>query len=210
MRYFWRSAAIALGLLLARPAAAGGPPSIYNPPILKNPIVQSSKGCTAFYIGHGGLLVTAAHCVFSRFTEQFTFTDGTTVTGTLAFLANVETGHDDIAVYRISDALIRPLKVDCTIPVVGSIVHMTGYPGVYGRATVWGRIADEGPPKPKGYWPAVIKINISAFGGFSGSPVMDESGAVRGILVGGLGAQPNLALMVGTPRLCELIHYASV
>lgn len=208
MRSFRRTVFAALALLLAVPAVADGPVSISNPVILKNPIVQSSNGCTAFYVGDG-LMVTAAHCVFSKFTQQFTFTDGTTTTGTLAFLANVETGHDDIAVFKISDAPILALKIDCSVPVVGSLVHMTGYPGLYGRSTIWGRVASEGPPRPLGPWPAVIKVNISAFGGFSGSPLMDESGAVRGILVGAIGAQPNLALAVSAVRLCQLMGHVS-
>ena len=165
-------------------------------------VVRVNDGCTGFYLGDG-LVATAGHCISKLGGQKVAFND-TVMTGTIAILANARVGFDDIAIIKINSIPHESVTLACEgYPKIGDEVHMTGYPGTYGLATVWGRVASE--PDTTDIWPNVIKINISAFGGFSGSPVFDADENVVGILVAGLKDQSNLAIMVPVRRLCVFL-----
>lgn len=196
-----RTALAALfGCLLSVAVAADPLP----PPV--SPIVQLNGGCTGFVI-QPGMLATAGHCVkaFGPVNELL-FSDGSTVIGTVVMFSSASFA-DDIALIKFS-ALggQEPLPLYCgPLPPVGTPIHMTGFPGGYGLATVWGRVAGAPRMFPSTWGRAKAAINISSFGGFSGSPVMNEAGHVVGILVGSMGDNRTLAMMVPSYRLCEFI-----
>ena len=171
-----------------------------------SPVVHI-EGCTGFHLGEG-MIVTAGHCIDKLNGYEVVLADGTKLIGHLMFYSNTKLGGDDLAVVRITPPdHLKELELWCgATPPAGTDVHMIGYPGFYGLAEVWGKIAGEKEIYP-GYWArGAFKVNISAFGGFSGSPVMAVDGdLVLGILVGGINGQMDLALAVPAYRLCDLI-----
>ena len=176
------------------------------PPAPLSPVVHI-EGCTGFHLGEG-MIVTAGHCVTKLNGYEVILEDGTKLKGDLMFYSNTRNGGDDLAVIRITPPdHLKELELWCgATPPAGTNVHMIGYPGFYGLAHVWGKIAG-GLEIYDGYWwRGAFKINISAFGGFSGSPVMaTETDLVLGVLVGGMNGQMDLALAVPAYRLCELV-----
>ena len=177
------------------------------PPAFLSPVVHINGNCTGFSIG-GGMIVTAGHCVSGLDGYKVVLEDGTELAGVLMLYSNTRVGGDDLAVIRVSPPdNLQDLDLWCgQTPPAGTEVHMVGYPGFYGRAEVWGRIAGGEQPY-QGYWErGAFKVNISAFGGFSGSPVMATgSDLVLGVLVGGLNGQMDLAIAVPSHRLCDLV-----
>lgn len=192
--------AAALGVLILSSGAIAADPI----PAPVSPVVQIDGNCTGFHIG-GGRIVTAGHCIDKLGGFKVVLSDGREVGATLVIYSNPRTG-DDMAMIKIS---VEPdaLSLACgPPPAVGTVIHMTGYPGGYGLATVWGRVAGT-PREYEGVWRDAIPINISSFGGFSGSPVMTEDGKVIGILTGSLVENKTLAMAVPVYRLCELIGH---
>lgn len=173
------------------------------PPKPASPFVELVEGCSGFHLGDG-YIATAGHCITKLAGHVIRLSDGREVTGNLA-LYSTESGYDDLAVIRVAGlGNIGAVHLRCeSTPAVGDDVHMTGYPAVYGLATVWGRVAAAARPVPP--WRRVIPLNIAAFGGFSGSAVLDRSERVVGVLVGMMSSQNNLAFMVPATRLCELV-----
>ena len=176
------------------------------PPTPLSPVVHI-EGCTGFHLGDG-LIATAGHCVTKLAGYDVVLEDGTVLKGTLMLYSDARVGGDDMAVIRVSPPdHLKELDLWCgATPPAGTEVHMIGYPGFYGLAEVWGRIAG-GKQAYEGYWSrGAFKVNISAFGGFSGSPVMATgSDLVLGVLVGGLNGQMDLAIAVPSHRLCDLV-----
>ena len=170
-----------------------------------SPIVRLNQSCTGFHISEG-LIATAAHCISKLTDHDVELSDGTVVKGTLFFLSRAPLG-DDLAVIKIDTiAEHESLTLSCgSPPPVKTAIYMTGYPAVYGLATVWGRVASE-TRGFVGYWRVALPINISSYGGFSGSPVMTEGDdLVVGVLVGSLPDNKTLALAVPAYRLCGLL-----
>ena len=170
-----------------------------------SPVVQLNQSCTGFHIGEG-LIATAAHCISKLADHDVALSDGTVVKGTLFFLSRAPHG-DDLAVIKIDTiAAQETLTLSCgSPPPVKAAIYMTGYPALYGLATVWGRVASE-TRGFVGYWRVALPINISSYGGFSGSPVMLESNdRVIGVLVGSLPENKTLAVAVPAYRLCGLL-----
>ena len=169
-----------------------------------SPVVQINGGCTGWHAGDG-MIVTAGHCISRMADFDIVMSDGSSVTGVLAFFSHSSLG-DDLAVIKIATVPNQgSLEFSCgPVPPVETVIHMTGYPAVYGLATVWGRVAGE-PHALAGYWRIALPINISSYGGFSGSPVMTEDGLVIGVLVGSMPENKTLAFAVPTHRLCGLL-----
>ena len=199
-----RAIVAAVAILFATTSIEADEPK-YSPVPL-SPVVHI-EGCTGFHLGDG-MIATAGHCVTKLDGYKVVLEDGTVLKGTLMLYSNTRVGGDDLAVIRVSPpAHLKELDLWCgQTPPAGTDVHMVGYPGFYGLAEVWGKIAG-GKQSYDGYWPrGAFKVNISAFGGFSGSPLMATgSDLVLGILVGGLNGQMDLALAVPAYRLCDLI-----
>ena len=167
-----------------------------------SPVVQIDGGCSGFSIGDGRI-VTAGHCI-GKFTGfKIELSDGRVISGSLVMWSDPRKA-DDMAIIQVSED-IPAVEIDCgPAPVVGTKVHITGYPGFYGLATVWGNVAGSA----KGFkdaWRDALPINVSVAPGYSGAPVMTEDGRVIGILVGGLTANMSLAFATPAYRLCELI-----
>lgn len=193
------AAAMSLGVAFADPIPAPEPIS---------PVVQIDGNCTGFHIG-GGRIVTAGHCISKMSGFKVLLSDGREVGASLVMYSEPRRG-DDMALLRVSVGGIESLGLSCGAPpAVGTEIHMTGYPGGFGLSTVWGRVASA--PRdytPIGGWRDAIPINISSFGGFSGSPVMTADDKVIGILTGSLVENKNLAMAVPAYRLCEFIGHA--
>lgn len=167
-------------------------------------VVHVNGNCTGFHIG-GGQIVTAGHCIVNMTGHKVVLSNGAEVTAKLVMFSDPRLG-DDMALLRIAPKdELRSLPLACgPSPTAGVEVHMTGYPGYYGLSTVWGRIAG-GTRLFKDFWRDAIPVNISAFGGFSGAPVMAADGRVVGILVGSLAGAHDLSVAVPAYRLCEMI-----
>lgn len=168
-------------------------------------ITKTGGSCTGFHIG-GGRIVTAGHCIDGISGYTIIFSDDTSVKGTLIMFSDARQA-DDMAIIKISNfANVDTDTLYCReAPAVGSGIHITGYPGYYGLATVWGLVAGSSHSYD-GAWRDAIPVNVSVAPGFSGAPVYDnETGKVVGILVGALGSNASLALMTPGYRLCEFI-----
>ena len=173
-----------------------------------SPVVRIDDGCTGFSIGPdpsgiGSRIVTAGHCISKFGGFKVELSDGRVISGSLVMWSDPRKA-DDMAIIQVS-VDIPAVKIDCgPAPIVGTKVHITGYPGFYGLATVWGNVAGSA----KGFkdaWRDALPINVSVAPGYSGAPVMTEDGRVIGILVGGLTANMSLAFATPAYRLCELI-----
>lgn len=193
------AAAIAVVCLSAATVASPIPPPL-------SAVVQIDGNCTGFHIG-GGRIVTAGHCIGKLAGFKVAVEGGATYAGTLAMYSSHRFA-DDLAVIRVPElANVAALQVSCgASPPAGTDVHMSGYPGVYGLATVWGKVAG----LPRGYaaigaWRDALPVNISSYGGFSGSPMMTEDGKVIGVLVGHVREAHTLAMAVPAYRLCEMV-----
>jgi V8-like Glu-specific endopeptidase len=201
----YRALVAAAALLWATTSISADEPKA-PPPSPVSPVVHI-EGCTGFHLGNG-MVATAGHCITKLAFYDVVLEDGTKLKGSLMLYSNTILGGDDMAVIKITPpAHLKELDLWCgPTPPAGTNVHMIGYPGFYGLAEVWGKIAG-GKQVYESYWPrGAFKVNISAFGGFSGSPVMATgSDLVLGILVGGLNGQMDLALAVPAYRLCDLI-----
>lgn len=170
-----------------------------------SPIVHLNASCTGFVI-QPGMLVTAGHCISKLSGHHLALSNGEAVEGSLSMFSSPSFA-DDIAVIKFAPVGSQEtLPLHCgPLPPVGTPIHMTGFPGSYGLATVWGRIAGDPRMFPSTWGRAKAAINISSFGGFSGSPVMNEAGKVVGILVGSMSDNRTLAVMVPAKRLCEFV-----
>jgi S1-C subfamily serine protease len=173
-----------------------------------SPVVRIDDGCTGFSIGPspdgvGTRIVTAGHCIKKFDGFKVELSDGSVISGMLVMWSNPRRA-DDMAIIQVS-VNIPAVKISCgPAPIVGVKVHITGYPGYYGLATVWGNVAGKAAGF-KDAWRDALPINVSVAPGYSGAPVMTEDGHVVGILVGGLTANMSLAFASPAYRLCELI-----
>lgn len=174
---------------------------------------NGSFRCTAFSIGDG-LFVTAGHClgpIVNGDGKQFNvIIEGKSYPTQVVLYSNEELGMDDFAVLRAS-ATVPPLWLGCfTDPKPGDSIEMSGFPGGYvdaGPITVRGYVAGR-PTTWTPYWRRPgVPINIAAQGGFSGAPVLNEYGAVVGILVGGIPEQRSLAFMTPIKRVCQALGW---
>jgi putative serine protease PepD len=127
-----------------------------------------------------GLILTAAHLVAQEKTVTIMDDLGRAQVGT------VEVGNTnqniDIAFVGIdlpSDLQVSP--VSCKLPPVGLKITMIGHP--YGRTFVqmYGAVATS--ERKVGQWQSVVILTKNAFPGMSGGPVLNEDGAVVGLIV---------------------------
>lgn len=206
--------------LLAWPLAAAII-AAFSPAIAKDDILpvkplsaivdlQTAAGghiCSGFYVGDG-LMVTASHCVsdFAPFYKA-QFRDGSIAVARIAVIANVEEGFDDFAILRLTTRDNRPinsLSIQCDVPDIGDEIHMAGFPGDEGYTVVWGRVSQ--PLHAWAVWKRpIFGINISSYGGFSGSAVMNTKDEVVGILVGSEPGNKTLAVAVPMAKVCTML-----
>ncbi len=163
---------------------------------LSNPVQAIKLGdrtyCTAFSINQqAGYWATAAHCAF--YAQKMWEEEGetSTIDGEPATIVYVDVFWD-VAVFQGAHA--PALKLSKRAPVVGQVIHITGYPYGIARVTTWGAVGARGVSleHPLFHRPILSDIlDITTAGGNSGSPVMAADGSVVGILWGGFTASPH-------------------
>lgn len=210
MRVFYAAAACCLFAIQA--IAAPVPPFSPIPQTLSSTIMVNG-GCTGWYIGND-LMVTASHCLSTDGTRpKVRFSNGKEGIAGVVYLANLEEGADDFAVLRLHvdpKGFMEPMKIACGgLPSIGTEVYMTGFPGGsrlgIGEFTVTGTVARANGPFYQ--WPHVIGINMTSYGGFSGSAVRRASDdRVVGVLVGSVPESRTIAFMVPTTKLCHVLE----
>ena len=163
------------------------------------------RSCAGFSIGQG-YIITAAHCIAQGLaTHTITFLDGKKVRA--RFVAKDD--DSDVAVLKSEEVPGTPsydLQCGPYDMEILDDVRLEGYPEAFGFAVVVGKIA--GPlEKFDPMWVnELIKINASAFSGFSGGPLINiETGKVVGVIVGIVIGQPNLGMAAPAFRVCDLL-----
>ncbi len=180
-----------------------------------SPYVAMGKGCTGWHVG-AGFVVTASHCVTPlgdrAFLEIVLSNEQTLKGANIAFLANNEANMDDFAVLKVG----IPKRVDwayldlsCSVPPVRTEVTITGFPAVNGGylTTNWGHVSTELVNGfDGGHWLHGIGLDLTASGGYSGSPVQRLSdNRVVGVLVGAAPTVPY-AVMIPTKKICAVLE----
>lgn len=159
----------------------------------------------------GGIVITAAH-VTKKGVDTVSFESGFSQKATPLW----QNADYDVAAIKIKNIPQRSAVLDCTAHDVGENITAMGNPGNLEFVALRGYIVGKARPAlPE--WKEVIPADISAAGGISGGPVFDDTGAVVGIVVGGMLAplakngevydmsQTGLAYVVPGSTICMLL-----
>lgn len=133
--------------------------------------------CTAFSINeHEGLWATAKHCAVFVLEKHLTVTIGG-VWAQPVYLAAM----DDVAIYQ-SARHAPALRLASRAPAVGDTIRVEGYPyGLFRLIEARGYVAARMEPTDNGISDV---LDVTVAGGNSGSPVLNASGDVVGVLWG--------------------------
>lgn len=162
---------------------------VYAKPV-RPPVVGESAVKVIVGQGHGsgvyigqGLILTAAHVVDTAKDGKVTIKTeiGNIIKGRVLWAAKTQ----DVALLRVESHYgLRAAKLSCRELEIGEIINARGSPGPIEFFTSWGRVA--GSKRSLGRWEVAYLTDMTAVMGMSGGPVMDASGAVVGLVVGGL------------------------
>lgn len=207
---------LAIAMTSVIPAIAGvdngGPVTKPEPTVVVevNPVVELNGGCTAWYIGDSRF-VTAGHCADNG--TVLKTEDGKSISAEFIASATIENGMADWAVLKAkSDYVTKNMKafeLDCDYsPKIGDAVRLDGYPTDLGFWVSFGRVASNKASKWANWDKPVIRLDITAYKGNSGSPaILENSGKVFGILVGGdAGGNPSMTVVQPLGPLCEALN----
>ncbi|MGL5877818.1 MAG: S1C family serine protease [Xenococcaceae cyanobacterium] len=130
-----------------------------------------------------GIVVTAEHTVRRDEEIAVRLPDDRTVATTLI-------GRDsstDLAVLKIPDAQLPTAEIgDTSTLQVGNLVLAVARPGESGLSASWGVVSAKGIGVTQRDWcgkqtEGLLKLDLSLYPGFSGSPLVDAKGSVVGI-----------------------------
>lgn len=161
-------------------------------------IISPSGHGSGVHIG-GGMILTAQHVVVGKSEVVIKRSDGGTQTAEVLWASETY----DVALIRANgwDGLgVSPLT--CRSPIVGEQVTVVGNPQDSEFVTTWGRVST-GIAKRK-RWESAFVTDTTTLGGNSGGPVLDASGRVLGLLVGGY-PPVGLDFVVSAPAICALL-----
>jgi S1-C subfamily serine protease len=142
-------------------------------------IVGDGHG-SGVHIG-GGLVITAAHVVdgFKMVrvkTEAGDYTSAEVLWSAVPY---------DVALLQLYNARgLRTAELTCKDPDVGTRLQATGNPGALEFIRTWGLVSSGVDSHHYEHWRRTFIADITTRGGFSGGPVYDMEGRVRGIVVG--------------------------
>ena len=143
-------------------------------------------GATGMVWGEDGVIVTAHHVVRRDDGIKVTLPDGSSHSATLIGRAE----QADIAVLRV-DATLTPLTKPAEDDVlkVGHLVLALGKPGDQTQATL-GVVSALGSRRMEG----TIQTDVVMYPGFSGGPLIDASGQVRGMNTSGFSRGASITI----------------
>lgn len=156
---------------------------------------------TGWVVRADGMLVTNSHVAELSHQMEAVFADGHAVP--VEGVVYDDPDHD-LAVLKISAADLVPLSLsDLAVPVAGSTVYGVGNPLGFDFSFTQGIVAayrPDGLPKdlqldePSKH--AVLQLNMLSGAGGSGSPVVDETGRVLGVVRAGMGSSGAMTFAV--------------
>jgi serine protease Do len=163
------------------------------------------NGGTGFFVSEDGVFVSAHHVLGTCAHPAVQTPDGLFVGERLATSA-----QDDVTViktgYHPEQAAAFPLfAARGWGPVM--IARMRGCGGLASRSLVYGRAA---PAGGLGFGHAIIQSEEPIVGGNSGSPVIDESGEVVGMLVARAQEESRIGVAVDDTRIIRLLRSAGI
>lgn len=168
------AAILALALLIPAPALARKASLEQSVQPLQ---FEGGTFCTAFSINeHEGLWATARHCAVFVLEKHLTVT-----IGNVWAIPVYVSPSDDIAIYQ-SAKHAQALRLAPQAPAVGDTIRVEGYPyGLFRLIEARGYLAARDEPTDNGISDV---LDVTVAGGNSGSPVLNASGDVVGILWG--------------------------
>jgi S1-C subfamily serine protease len=162
-------------------------------------VVAKDQSGTGFFLG-GRCWATAAHVVDDAKTVQLVLHNG----GTIAARVVGRDGLHDVAVLRAA-AAVPALVLAVRSPKPGAQVWAIGFPGPsrhYGRPVpMIGRIHTERAPRD------MILVSGMAFFGHSGSPMLDDSQRVVGLIVAVHREDLDLSLAAPASAIRSLVRH---
>lgn len=168
---------------------------------------------TGVIVDQSGIVVTNRHVVEGCSDLRVKFDDGTVVDAEIAQL-----GTTDIALLKIASAggLQHPARLGSSSDLrTGTPVFTLGHPAaLVGDPTLaWGLItATDRRTEQFGMPTRVLQASIAVTGGASGSPVFDLSGALVGLVFGGVDVGPGklpadyITLVIPVDDIRDLLH----
>lgn len=153
----------------------------------------------------GGLVITAAHVLRDKWT-LYVLTDNAEDPQLARVI--LYDYRADLAVLELeAPEGIAASPLDCRQARMGEPVSTVGNPGPLTFVSAWGRVS--GAVRSFDRWSAVYVVDLTVVGGNSGGGVLDENGAIIGIVVGvmqtGIGGVVPISLVVPSPLLCRLL-----
>ena len=131
------------------------------------------------------MVLTADHVVTREENLNIMTPEGKALSATLA-------GRDpgsDLALLRISEEALAPVKTAAAAPKIGQLVLAIGRPSTAGAQASWGIVTAMGGPARTGRGGLLdeyIQTETTSYPGFSGGPLVNTEGEVLGLNTSGL------------------------